>query len=120
MIIPPIIIDARGNLLVFSTLAAAERELTPADVREGRYPVAYDSEGRLLRIEVRVRERRILGLFRKMWEQVQISAYEHIPTHELAVRELLLRFIQPRTELAAVGAAPPAQGLLYTGTTHRA
>jgi len=119
MIRPPIIIDAQGALLVFNSLSRAQRELTPLEVREGRYPVAYDAEGRLLRIEVRMRERRILGIWREVREEVQIIAYEHIPTHELALRELLLRFIQPREGAAALDAAHPAEGLLRTAPAQR-
>lgn len=110
MIRAPIIIDARGALLVFNSLAQALRELSVADVREGRYPVAYDSEGRLLRIEVRVRERKLLGIWKQVREDVQIVAFEHIPTHELALRELLLRFIQPQG--ASLEFAHPFDGLL--------
>lgn len=113
MIKPPIIIDAQGALLVFNSLTKAIRELSPLEVREGRFPVAYDAEGRLLRIEVRVRERRILGIWREVREEVQILAYEHIPTHELALRELLLRFIRPREGLP-LDYAHPADGLLRT------
>lgn len=113
MIRPPIIIDAQGSLLVFNSISRAMRELTPLDVREGRYPIAYDSDGRLLRIEVRVRERKILGIWRQIREEVQIVAYEHIPTHELALRELLLRFIHPPAG-ASLEYASPADGLLRT------
>ncbi len=113
MIRSPIIIDARGSLLVFNSVAQALRELVPQDVREGKFPVAYDAEGRLLRVEVRMRERKILGIWREVREEVQIVAYEHIPTHELALRELLLRFIQPQqgTELEFTH---PFDGLLRT------
>lgn len=95
MLKPPIVIDARGDLLVFASQAAAERELTPEDVRAGAYPIAYDIEGRLLRIVVQVRERRILGVFRDVQETVRIVAYEHIPTHDQALQALLARFIAP-------------------------
>lgn len=110
MIRPPIIIDAQGALLVFNSIERALYELTPLGVREGRYPVAYDADGRLLRIEVRVRERRILGLWREVREEVQIIAYEHIPTHELALRELLHRFIQPREGVPALQTTDPVAG----------
>lgn len=113
MIRSPIIFDAQGSLLVFNSLAQALRELQPQDVREGRYPVAYDAEGRLLRVEVRLRERKILGLWREVREEVHIVAYEHIPTHELALRELLLRFIQPRSG-ATLEFAHPFDGILRT------
>lgn len=112
MIRSPIIIDARGGLLLFTSLAQAVRELTVADVREGRYPVAYDAEGRLLRIEVRIRERKILGIWKDVKEEVQIVAYEHIPTHEMALRELLTRFIQPQG--LATEFSHPFDGLLRT------
>lgn len=113
MIRAPIIIDAQGSLLLFNSLSQALRELTPQDVREGRYPIAYDAEGRLLRVEVRVRERKILGIWREVKEEVQIVEYEHIPTHELALRELLLRFIQPQSG-AALEFEHPFDGLLRT------
>ncbi|HSB54661.1 MAG TPA: hypothetical protein VLD58_09905 [Gemmatimonadales bacterium] len=112
MIRSPIIIDAKGSLFVFNSLAQALRELSPQDVREGRFPVAYDAEGRLLRVEVRMRERKILGIWREVREEVHIVAYEHIPTHELALRELLLRFIQPSG--ASLEFAHPFDGLLRT------
>ena len=111
MIRPPIIIDSQGSLLVFNSFTQAIKELSPADVRAGRYPVAYDADGRLLRIEVRVRERKILGIWKEVREEVQIIAYEHIPTHEMALRELLLRFIQPPQGVAQEFASP-ADGLL--------
>jgi hypothetical protein len=99
----PIVIEARGDLLVFAELATALRELTPEEVRAGAYPVAYDVEGRLLRIEVYTRERRFLGLFREVTEHVRIVAYEHIPTHERALEALLARFIAPTAVPALIG-----------------
>ena len=103
MIKSPIIIEARGDLLVFAELATALRELAPDDVRAGAYPVAYDAEGRLLRIEVYTRERKFLGLFREVSEHVRIVAYEHIPTHERALEALLARFIAPTAVPALIG-----------------
>lgn len=95
MLKPPIIIDARGDLLVFATQGAAERELSVEDVRAGAYPVAYDIEGRMLRVEVQVRERRILGVFRDVREVVRIIPYEHIATHDQELHALLSRFVGP-------------------------
>lgn len=92
-------IDARGDLLIFASVGAAERELSPEDVRAGAYPVAYDIEGRLLRIVVHTRVRRILGVFRDVQERVRIVAYEHIATHDQALHQLLGRFIEPATSL---------------------
>lgn len=114
MIKPPIVIDAQGDLLIFNSLSAALRELSPLDVQNGHYPVAYDSEGRLLRIEVRTHERRILGLFPEVTEQVVIVPYEHIPTHDQALRALLLRFIQPRAAAEPATPSKPAEDMLRT------
>jgi hypothetical protein len=111
MIRSPIIVDARGDLLVFNSVGAAQRELSPSDIREGHYPVAYDADGRKLRIEVRVHERKILGLFPDVKEWVEVTACEHIPTHEQALRDLLLRFIRP-SGVASTDSGPPAQGIL--------
>lgn len=119
MIRPPIIIDARGDLLVFHSLAAALRELTPADVREGHYPVAYDADGRRLRIEVKVVERKILGLFPEVKEWVEVIPVEHIPTHEQTLREFLLRFIHPRAGASATDSCPPAEGILRVSSATR-
>lgn len=101
MLKPPIIIDARGDLLVFATQAAAERELSVEDVRAGAYPAAYDIEGRMLRVEVQVRERRILGLFRDVQEVVRIVPYEHIATHDQELQALLARFVGPVPAITA-------------------
>ena len=104
MLKPPIVIDARGDLLIFASQTAAERELSIEDVRAGAYPVAYDIEGRLLRIEVHSRERRILGVFRDVREVVRIVPYEHIATHDQELHALLARFIGP---VPALNAIPP-------------
>lgn len=116
MIRPPIIVDARGDLLVFSSVGAAERELAVADVREGHYPVAYDADGRRLRIEVKVRERKILGVWTEIKESVVVIPCEHIATHEQTLRELLLRFIRPKPDAAATDPGPPAAGIIRTSS----
>lgn len=100
MLKAPIVIDARGDLLIFASQAAAERELSPEDIRSGAYAAAYDIEGRLLRVEVQLKERRILGVFRDVKETVRIIAYEHIPTHDQDLRDLLARFIAPIPAIA--------------------
>ena len=102
MITTPIIIDASGDLLVFASLEAAEREITPEDVRTGVYRAAYDRHGRQLRREIRTRERRILGVFRDVQERVHIVPVEHIPTQGEALSALLARFLSPGAGLAGV------------------
>lgn len=105
MLTTPIIIDANGDLLVFASLGAAERELTPEDVRSGAYRAAYDRAGRQLRLEVRIHERRFLGVFRDVQERVHIVPVEHIPTQEEALRALLSRFLAPGASLKGGAAA---------------
>ena len=105
MIKPPVVIDTRGGLLVFGSAAKAERELAVEDVRAGAYPAAYDMDGRLLRIEVKQRERRILGVFREVTPYVRIVECEHVPTHDQELHRLLARFIQARNHRALVGIA---------------
>jgi hypothetical protein len=99
LVTTPIIIDARGDLLVFASLAAAERELTPDAIRSGAYTAAYDRTGRQLRLEVRSHERKILGVFREVVERVHIVPVEHVPTQQEALATLLARFLAPGASL---------------------
>jgi hypothetical protein len=112
LIRPPIVIDSLGALLVFNTRAQAEQCLAPLDVQGGKYVGAYDRDGRLLRVQVRTEERRILGLFRRVSQRTEIVETEHIPTHEATLRALLLRFIQPRHPADASERMDPLRGLI--------
>ena len=112
MIAPPIVVDARGSLMIFSSRAEAEQHLEPLKVRNGEYPIAYDREGRLLRIQVRQEVRFLLGLFKRVSERTEIVETEHIPTHEIALRALLLRFIRPSATAEALGESHPMAGLI--------
>lgn len=112
MINPPIIVDARGGLLIFRNPAEVHRELDPARVRNGDYPAAYDWNGRLLRIQVRIEERSFLGMFKRVIEHIEIFETEHIPTHEIALRELVSRFIHPRPATQPDGTVEPLAGLI--------
>ena len=112
MIRPPIIVDADGDLLVFPSLAEAEASLEPLAVQHGHYRAAYDREGRLLRVRVRIEQHRLLGLFRRTEERTELVETEHIATHDEALRALLLRFIQPSAIVRAGGVADPLEGLI--------
>jgi hypothetical protein len=109
---PPIVVKSRGNLLVFHSVAAAEASLDPIDVRNGAYAAAYDSDGRLLRAEVRVRERRVLGLFRQVTEQSRLVECEHVPTHDRELRALVLQYVSSPAAAAAAEAGNPLEGLI--------
>ena len=103
----PVFVDARGSLLAFASVEALLRHVTADAIRAGAYPVLYDAEGRLLRLVVRVEEYKLLGLFRRVRERIELEATEHLPTHEVALRALLRRFVQP----AGADAADPANPL---------
>lgn len=117
MINPPIIVDARGGILIFRNPAEVHRELDPARVRNGDYPAAYDWNGRLLRIQVRIEERSFLGMFKRVIEHIEIFETEHIPTHEIALRELVSRFIHPGPAAPPDGTVEPLAGLIRIGAT---
>ena len=112
MINPPIIVDASGGILIFRNPAEVHRELDPARVRNGDYPAAYDWNGRLLRIQVRIEEHSFFGMFKRITEHIEIFETEHIPTHEIALRELVSRFIHPGPAAQPDGTVEPLAGLI--------
>ena len=111
MIKPPIVVDSRSGLLVFRSRSEAETHLAPDRVRSGEYGAVYDREGRLLRLQVRSEEHRVLGLVRRVIQRTELVETEHIPTHETALRALLLRFIAP-TSNAPPSVGAPLEGLI--------
>jgi hypothetical protein len=78
--IAPIIIYNFGDVLIFETVEKAERYIEPIDIDNNEY-IAYDSEGRLLRLIVRSRNR------------VHIEATEAEPNHADEVRKILIDFL---------------------------
>ena len=89
---PPIIADSRGDVLVFDTVALAASYMEPVDVRNGEW-VAFDSEGRLLTVEVEPKGRH---------ERTVLKPGEGIPDHASILRNTLVRYLL-RTRLAAPG-----------------
>jgi hypothetical protein len=75
----PIIVDENGPVYIFETLKDAELYLEPIDVSNNRY-VAYDSEGRLLRL-------------RPTEPRVTIESAESIPTHSSELRAALIGYL---------------------------
>lgn len=84
----PIIVDNFGNLLIFRSADQAERYLEPIDVLNGEY-IAYDSEGRLLRL-VALND----------YDRITIEQAESTPHHGGILRDALVKF------LVAVGDMP--------------
>jgi hypothetical protein len=78
-ICPPIIVDEQGTATVFESIEDAERYLEPIDVKNGEY-VAYDSEGRLLRLV-------------PTSPRITIENAELEPHHPSEVRNLLTRLL---------------------------
>ena len=91
---PPIIVDAKGELLFFRTVGAAQGYIEEVDVRNGEYGCAYDAEGRLLRIGVEKREAPIVAPLKLTGESIAIEAVEEAPTHDLELRALLAAFLR--------------------------
>jgi hypothetical protein len=76
---PPIIVDEQGTAIVFESIEDAELYLEPIDVRNGEY-VAYDSEGRLLRLL-------------PTSPRITVESSESEPSHTNEVRDLLIRLL---------------------------
>ena len=77
-IIPPIIVSERGDPDIFEFVADAERYLEPYDID---ILVAYDSEGRLLRLL-------------PTEPRITIESTELTPSHAQALRMVLLKFLK--------------------------
>ena len=71
-----------------------------------------DWNGRLLRIQVRIEEHSFFGMFKRITEHIEIFETEHIPTHEIALRELVSRFIHPGPAAQPDGTVEPLAGLI--------
>ncbi len=70
----PIVVSEQGALLLFESVADAERYLEAIDVEDGRY-VAYDSEGGVLRLTTTDELRPMLfGLLRAKSKRVIVEA----------------------------------------------
>lgn len=77
----PVVIDENGDVSVFETVEFAQRALEPTDVINNEY-VGYDSEGRLLRLEVP-----------EGGSLVSIREAEHVPQHVDDLRRALGNFL---------------------------
>jgi hypothetical protein len=91
---PPIVIDARSELLFFRTADAAQSYVEEIDIENGEYGDCWDSEGRLLRLEIEVGEERILGVFRMKFQHPILRELESEPTHGDQLRATLIAFLE--------------------------
>jgi hypothetical protein len=76
----PIFIVEDEDILTFASVRDAQLDLEPIDVKLGDF-VAYDSEGRLLRVQTNGRS-------------VTISSAENEPTHPAQLETALRRFLK--------------------------
>lgn len=93
MINNPIILDENGNLLFFNSKDIAELYIEPEDVKNNEY-IAYDSEGRLLKLELIEYEKTgFLGLSKSIRVQVNIVSTEDFPNHSNELKRKLTKFL---------------------------
>lgn len=89
----PIIIDNSGDLLIFSSIEQAQQYLEPIDVHNKEY-IAYDSEGRLLKLNV-TREKsdlRRLPTFADSGEHITLQPAESEPLHAAELQSKLIQY----------------------------
>jgi hypothetical protein len=91
---PPIVVDARSELLFFRTADAAQGYVEEIDIENGEYGDCWDSEGRLLRLEIEVREERILGMLKTKFQRPVLRELESEPTHRDQLRAALIAFLE--------------------------
>jgi hypothetical protein len=77
----PIIVHNKGDVLVFETVEAAQGYIEPVDVINNEY-VAYDNDGRLLRISVASKNK------------ILIKQDETMPTHAQELSRVLKYFFE--------------------------
>ena len=85
---PPIVIDARNELLFFADARAASGWLEAVDVINGEYGRCWDASGRLLELVVGPNVDRLFAA-----ERVFVREAEDTPTHTEELRRALLAFL---------------------------
>ena len=85
---PPIIIDESGDVAIFETAETASVYLEPPDIINEEY-VAYDSEGRLLKLSLS--DSRMPINYERM--KIIIEPTEAEPSHASDLRKILMRFL---------------------------
>jgi hypothetical protein len=91
---PPIIVSESGDLSIFRSVQDAEQYLEGPDVLENLY-VAYDCEGRLLRLEAKgAKNSKFLRM--TTWDigKVIITSTESEPSHVKDLEKLLRGFLE--------------------------
>jgi hypothetical protein len=108
MIKAPIVVDARGDMLLFSGVDMMVSYLEAIDVQKNEY-LAYDSEGRAIALTT-VKEPRshLFGLVSSTAEVVKVAEVEAVPSHSDALAATVRDF------LARIESVPPETAELAT------
>jgi hypothetical protein len=94
---PPIIIDARGDLLFFKTAERAEGYVEEVDVENDEYRAVFDSEGHRYKLTVRPSELRLAGPVSVNVRRVVIEPDDH-PDAQEELRRLLVDYLGRATD----------------------
>lgn len=106
---PFILVDKTGDVTVFDTAQELEQYVEPVDVLQDEF-TAYDSEGRLLSLQVtHVTQGRFLKVRLPV---VRVSEAEHDPSHCDDLRRALLAFLQQLGYDETASAPEPLSDLL--------
>ena len=89
---PPLILDARGELLFFRTPAHLEAYVEVADVLNGEYGACWDSRGQMLKLEVAQSAAGVLAPLRP--PRVQVVPEPGVPPRLWDLHRALLLFIE--------------------------
>jgi hypothetical protein len=112
---PPLVLDARGELLFFRSAESLEGYVEEIDIENGEYGHCWDAEGRLLALAVRPREVKILGFVSWQVRQPSITQTEADPRHAAELRSALVSFLEA-LGTRALGARSLAE-LIELGST---
>src|SRR5437870_4224248 len=95
MIQPPIVVDAKGEVLLFRSVENAAVYLEAIDVQNNEYAAAYDSEGRRLELGTKsVQRRLLLDLIRTKLDLVDLRPPADEISHAAELATLLKTHLQ--------------------------
>jgi hypothetical protein len=90
---PPLVLDAKGQLLFFRTAAHLEAYVEAVDVLNGEYGTCWDADGRLLTLTVEKRQETVLGVLSYPEDVVRAQVVEGEPSHLTDLHLALLRYL---------------------------
>ncbi len=88
---PPLVLDAKGQLLFFRTAAHLEAYVEAIDVVDGEYGTCWNADGRVLTLTVERRQETVLGVLSYPEDVVRAQVVEGEPSHLTDLHLALLR-----------------------------